>query len=222
MRALLPGIPGRVAVVFHALYERPGVAKGSATWNSSTESSADAETATEAIVAGSTHVYSSPGSDDEIGRRIRWKALAESLGVPWSLDIGVDSIRDACGGSWPAHLWGPEQGSLDDEQLGVLAKLMTQAGATSTAIATHPFFRCDPMGNWRWTFNVQDILNVRQHPINTFGDGPSQVMAADGSWYLLQDIDHPYTLLLASDDVIREVLQHPVLETLEVPPTDRG
>ncbi len=77
------------------------------------------------------------------------------------------------------------------------------------------------MEHWRWMFDLGELLAVRHHRVNTFGQGPDSAMAVDGSWYLLQDIDLPFTLISASDSVIRKVLEEPVLEAVRASPDDR-
>ena len=53
------------------------------------------------------------------------------------------------------------------------------------------------------------------------GDGPAEVMAVDRSWFLLQDIDLPFTLLSAAESVLRQVVDDPVLEAVWASPLDR-
>lgn len=217
-RCLFPDVPGSIVVIFHAIYERPGRIDDGTTWASSTNRAPDGNSALEAILSRATLTYSTPGGDDEIGPRVRWADLVRSVGGRWSLEVDVQTITGAYGGSWPAHLWGPEEGNLDEEQLNALLGVMLEAGVSTAALAAHPTFRCEPMKCWRWSFDLRELAAVRHHPINTFGEGPSEVMAADCSWFLLQDIDSPYTVLLADDSVVRKVLEHPALEAIAARP----
>lgn len=220
IRSAMP-FPGVVVKIFHGIYERPVVADDGQTWNNRKEDRPVRDPAVEKVLKGSTLVYSSAGSEDAIGRRVRWKELVQSLGLEWHPKVNARSITQANGGSWPAHLWGPEEGSLDTEQLRALVRVLLDAGVTREAVATHPLWRCEPMEAWRWSFELAELEAVREHPVNKYGDGPAEVMATDRSWFLHQDIDLPFTLLSASEDVVLRVLAAPVLEAVRASPADR-
>ena len=221
IQSVMPLEPGSVVKIFHGIYERPGVAADGQTWDDCEEEGPARSPAVEKVLKGSTLVYFSAGSDDAVGRRVRWKELVHSLRMVWHAEVNVRSITRANGGSWPAHVWGPEEGNLDTEQLRALVRVLLEAGATRDAVATHPFWRCEPMERWRWSFDLAELEAVREHRVNKYADGPAEVMATDRSWYLRQDIDTAFTLLSASEDVMRRILAEPVLEAVRASPTDR-
>ena len=220
VRSVIPHVAG-VAKVFHAIYERPGVTNHGSTWNDERDSTLMKDPALSQTLQHATLAYSSPGAGEEVGRRVRWKKVVESAGLNWHPEVNANTVARAHNGSWPANLWGPEEGTLDEEQLRALLRILNDAGVATPAVAAHPCFRCEPIESWRWHFGMGEFLAVRNHPINAYGDGPDSVMAVDGSWYILQDIDLPFTLVSASETVIRAILEEPTLEAVRASPDDR-
>ena len=157
-----------------------------------------------------------PPASNVPGQRVRWKEVVVTLGLKWHPEVNGQTLMNACGGVWPVNLDGGVEGRLDQEQLRALVRCISDARATPTAVASHPVFRCDPMEDWRFYFDLADIEAVRAHPILQYDHGPAEVMATDQTWFLLQDIDLQFSLLAAAYDVLDRVLSDPVIEGLRV------
>jgi len=220
VKAVIP-IPddGAVAKIFHAVYRRSEGVTGR-TWQE-TRASSPSSDVVQRVLDGATKVFDSPGTEEVVGERVRWRDVVESMGLTWHPGVNYRTVGLAGGGSWPSDLWGPAEGRLDDAQLASLVRVLRDMGGCSRAVACHPFWQCEPKEQVRWRFDVPDLPKVRRDPVNYYGTGPAETMAVDGSWFLLQDIDLCFTLLSGRRALIDAVLTDPSLEAIEVQPDHR-
>jgi hypothetical protein len=151
------------------------------------------------------------------GPRIRWRALAELMGVPFAPEICHEwyRARMAEPGCWPRLLYGPSDGGLNAAELPeTLSVLRSFTGSQ------YCFFRFSDI-----TFIGTDkpilFRGVLDELSSFLADGqyqftPEYWWPADHSWCLCSDYDLTFTILGGSRELIAAVLKNSNLESLEV------
>jgi hypothetical protein len=154
--------------------------------------------------------------------RIRWRTLAQLLGVPFGPEICHEWFRASmeepiC---WPRFLSGPEDGNLNAEELPeVLSILLAFSGVQDC------FFRFAP-----WPFVKEDkplvIRGVLDELATFLADKaypstPEYWWPANRSWCLCSEYDLKFTIVAGPKGLISAVLNSATLEALEVTPHTR-
>lgn len=156
------------------------------------------------------------------GPRIRWRELAQLFGMPFEAEICHEWFRASMEepGCWPRFLGGPDDGSLNAEELSAVLS------------ALQPF-----TGNQDSFFRFSEIAFIAtDRPIHFCGtlDELSTFLAngeyqltpeywwpADHSWCVCSDYDLTFTIVAGSKELVSAVLNDATLEALQVTPQTR-
>ena len=224
----LPALFPAYAKIFHPIYEDLSVQDDQLTWDQADKASAAApepETETGRILAdvlgGSTLVYggASPGARLV---RIRWAELAGRLGVPFVPTLSAASFtRRFPSGSWPRHLVGPDEGSLAGPERDELISVLR--GHTNAGRILYRFWFLATAGWDRDKLFEGSLGEASLFPSDELGVRctPTHWFPVDRSWLVCSDYDLTFSLIGGSEDLIRELLHHPVLECVRVSSTTR-
>jgi hypothetical protein len=151
------------------------------------------------------------------GPRIRWKTLAQLMGVPFAPEICHEWYRKRMEepGCWPRFLKGPSDGDLDSEELvGVISALEPFTGNQDC------FFRFSEI-----SFIGTDkpiLFRGQLNDLPSFlADGkyqftPEYWWPTDHSWCLCSDYDLTFTIVGGPKELVSALLKADNLETLEV------
>ena len=156
------------------------------------------------------------------GPRIRWRELAQVLGVPFGPEICHEWFRVNMETSecWPRFLSGPDDASLSAEELSALLSVL------------QPF-----TGNQNCFFRFSEIAFIAtDRPIQFSGtleelcaflangkyqSTPEYWWPADHSWCVCSDYDLTFTIVAGTNELVSGILNDPTLEALQVAPETR-
>jgi hypothetical protein len=154
---------------------------------------------------------------ERLGARIRWRTLAELIGVPFQAEICHEWFRATMEepGCWPRFLLGPGDGNLGPEEFSAVLSLLQPFTGRQDC-----FFR---FAELPFVDTGKPILfrGVLDELRKFLADGkyqftPEYWWPADGSWCLCSDYDLVFTILGGSKKLISAVLENATLEALEV------
>jgi hypothetical protein len=158
------------------------------------------------------------GSD----RRIRWRALARLLDVPFEPEICnrwfyVSMEDPTCGARF---LRGPDDGNLNADELSEILPILR-----TFSVRQDCFFR---FAEWPYVGTAKPLV-FRGNPEDLaefLSDNPDRFTPeywwpADRSWCLCSDYDLTFTVVAGSRDLISALLNNSMLETLQVTPQTR-
>jgi len=151
------------------------------------------------------------------GPRIRWKELAELLGVPFEREICTEwfraSLKDpAC---WPRLLYGPNEGSLEYEELSeVLSLLRPFTGKQECFLrfAEIPF-----IGEGKpilFVGALDEIVSFLKD--NEYQLSPEYLWSSGKNWCLCSDYDLNFTVVGGPQELISSVSGSSTLEVMQV------
>ena len=222
----IPPIFPCYAKVFHPIYEDLSVEDEEQTW----QDDAGAEPAVpqtqvdqsiQDALSSSTLAYGGigPGSRPI---RIRWAELARRLGLSFVPTLSSWSFtRLFPGGSWPRRLIGPEEGTLASTEREALIFILRRNTNTGRCL-----FHFWYLATSEWTGDLlfEGSLNdARRFPdeVPSVRCTPTHWFPEDRSWLVCTDYDLTFTLVGGPENLIRELLDHPVLECVPVQPGTR-
>jgi hypothetical protein len=149
--------------------------------------------------------------------RIRWRTLAELLGVPYDSEICHEWFRARLNDPtcWPRFLYGPDEGNLDHEELSeVLFILHPFIGRQECffRFASIPLAGSDKPILFAGALDgVVDFLNENKYQFS-----PEYLWPSDRKWCLCTDYDLMFTFVGGSRELISAILESRTLETLQV------
>lgn len=159
---------------------------------------------------------------DGRGPRIKWRTLAQLIGVPFESEICHEWFRASMedSGCWPRFLRGPDDGNLNAEEVAdVLSALRPFTGSQDCYFR----FARQPLKESDWDFVFWGALDGLAAFLrdNKYQFTPEYWWPADRAWCLCSEYDLKFTLLAGSRDLISTVLNSTALEALEVTPQTR-
>jgi hypothetical protein len=144
-------------------------------------------------------------------QRIRWAQLAREKGIVVTPQISLEIL----GRSFPVRLVAPYEGEMDEETASRLTEVLTQH--TSNGSYYVGYYAQDS------TTAVPDVLegNLAE---GLFTIPPSEVMpgdpvywgAIDKGWCIALDYDSHFSLFAGSADLVRLLLNDPILECIGI------
>ncbi len=148
--------------------------------------------------------------------RLRWRKLAEALGVPFAAGITWNWFRalerDL---DWPRYLFGPGEGYLEDEEYKELAWLLEE-GLSSHCYyrsADIPYIATDQRLLFRGS--AQEVCTI---PVQQSWNAPEYWWSSELEWCVCSDYDLNFTIVAGPHSLIAGVLASTILEAIEVPP----
>lgn len=149
--------------------------------------------------------------------RIKWKRLAELLGVPFQSEICYEWFRLSLSDltCWPRFLYGPDEGNLDYEELsGVLTILRPFTGKQECLLrfVAIPFIGTNkPILFAGELDEIGNFLNEDEHRLS-----PEYLWSSDRNWCLCSDYDLTFTVVGEPQELISAILSSSTLEGLQV------
>ena len=156
------------------------------------------------------------------GPRIRWKALAQLLDVPFEPEICHEWFLASMEESicWPRFLSGPDDGNLNAEEFPEVLSILRAFSGSQDCL-----FRFSEWGIGKTNRPV--TLRGALDELPTFlaekyyQFTPEYWWPTDRSWCLCSEYDLKFTVVGGSRDLISAVLNNATLEALEVTPQTR-
>jgi hypothetical protein len=158
-----------------------------------------------------------------LGRRIKWRALARCLGVPFEPEICsrwfYASLEDpTCAARF---LNGPEDGNLNADELSEVISALR-----SLSVGQECFFR---FAEWPYIKTGKPLVfRGNLSDLVTFlDDKPDRRITseywwpANRTWCLCSDYDLTFTIIAGPKDLISRILKKSTLEALQVTPQTR-
>jgi hypothetical protein len=153
--------------------------------------------------------------------RIRWKSVADALGLAFESGITDDWFRAVIeAGCWPRLIYGPDDGWLNGEEASALLQVLgraTVAEAIYLRMAEIPLIVTEIPLLYEGCFeDVVTLLRSEQTSMQ-----PEYWWPPDRAWCVCSDYDLTFTMVGASDEVCQELLEDKALECIEVKPETR-
>ena len=222
----IPPIFPCYAKVFHPIYEDLSVENEELTWQD-LEKAEPATPQTEIgqsiqdALMGATLVYGAAGPGSR-PVRIRWAELARRFGLPFVPTLSSWSFtRQFPSGSWPRHLIGPEEGTLASLERDALASILRRN--TSVYRCLFHFWSL-ATSDWKEDLLFEATLDdASRFPdeVPSVRCTPTHWFPEDRSWLVCTDYDLTFTLVGGPEALIRDLLDHHVLECVSVQPGTR-
>jgi hypothetical protein len=159
------------------------------------------------------------------GERIKWKELADLLGVPFAPAICHEWYRKKMEDPWcwPRLLSGPGEGSLraeDCKELASVLEAFTEGQDCFFRYSDIPFYASRNDGKPKlWRAALSQIMNLP----NTGGYlvGPEYWWPTEKNWCICSEYDLSFTVVAGPGNLIARLLASQVLECIEVTPDTR-
>jgi hypothetical protein len=149
--------------------------------------------------------------------RVRWKAVADVLGIPFEAGLSDDWFRAKLEtGCWPRYIFGPDEGLLDQRELMALSTVLAEGDASKQC-----FYRLPEMpfiGTDHPLLYEGSLADVSMFPTKPSFRNPEYWWPPNHEWCVCSDYDLAFTVVGGSSTAIRRVLDDAVLEAIEVQP----
>lgn len=148
--------------------------------------------------------------------RVRWRELAERHGLVFHEELTAYSFaRRFRNRSWPRMLIGPTEGSLDDESLEAVLRVLAGQTHGSVYFKFFPFPEDRPIyrGDLSEFATLFDIVRADTTPEYWWPE--------DQSWCLCTDYDLTFTLIAGSEALIAELVADDTIESVRVSASTR-
>lgn len=224
----IPPVFTSYAKVFHPIYEALSVRDRKQTWQEEEEAKGpQLEPVTEVqrviadVLSQSTLVYGAAHPGSRLVR-IRWAELTRRLGMTFVPTLSSWSFtRQFPGRSWPRHLIGPQEGNLGDIERDALASVLHRH-----IVGDRIFFYFWLLATMDW--RADKLFEGTLDEVGLFSNGthgvrrtPTYWFPEDRSWLVCTNYDLTFTLVGGSEPLIRDLLAHPLLESVPVRPATR-
>jgi hypothetical protein len=159
---------------------------------------------------------------EDRGPRIRWRDLAQLIGVPFDAGICHEWFRARMEdpGCWPRFLFGPDDGTLNAEELSALLSVLQPHSGNCEIffrLSKIAFIATDRPIQFCGTMDDLSAFMASRKPQLT----PEYWWPADHSWCVCSDYDLTFTIVAGSKELISGVLDNAILEALRVTPQTR-
>jgi hypothetical protein len=151
-------------------------------------------------------------------RRIRWSEYVERF-----RDFAQDRSVPPCyrwfpPGSWPASVMPPPEGSLDEESLSALLRVLSSEAAEGSSTACYAFYASLAAGDFDhphlWHVPLGDIPSLLSVNGGPYDSSPTNVWSCDRSWFVWTDWDLQGTRVSGSRRLIESMKATAELETV--------
>ena len=144
-------------------------------------------------------------------QRVRWAQLAREKGIVVTPQISLEIL----GRSWPVRLVAPSEGEMDEETASRLTEVLTEH--TRNGLYYVGYYTRDS------TTTIPDVLEGDLAE-GLFTIDPSEVMpgdpvywgAIDKGWCIALDYDSDFSLFAGSADLVKTLLNDPILECIGI------
>lgn len=115
----------------------------------------------------------------------------------------------------------PEKGTLGENAWAAVRTAVQGCGLDTRCFVWLEPYRMEPPQDSCWRADLADVPRVVNIRENYYGEGPHAVWAIDESWFVVSDVDLPYSIVACSVELCERLLSTPGLEALEVQGDDR-
>lgn len=110
----------------------------------------------------------------------------------------------------------PEKGTLGENAWKAVRAAVQGCGLETRCFVWMEPYRMDPPHDACWRTSLAAVPEVVDIPENYYGGGPHAVWATDESWFVVSDVDLPFSIVACSVELCERLLSEPCLEALEV------
>jgi hypothetical protein len=156
------------------------------------------------------------------GPRIRWKEIANFLGVPFEPQICHAWFRASMNDPtcWPRFLCGPVEGNLDQEELSEMVSILrpfTGGQECFIRFAEMPLIGATkPM---LFAGALDEVVEFGKE--NNYRFSPEYVWPTDRSWCVCSDFDFTFTFVGGPQELISAILASNEFEAFQIAPQTR-
>jgi hypothetical protein len=155
---------------------------------------------------------------------LRWKRLAEALGVPFQRHLSDEWFRSVLEpGCWPRYVSGPDEGILEEREATALISILSAFSAFSASSSC--YFRFAEMAYigtdkpLLYSGPLEKLQRFLKETGRQFT--PEYWWPGDRSWCVCSDYDLPFTVVGGPKQLINRILTNPDLESIRVTPDTR-
>jgi hypothetical protein len=200
--------------LFHPIYVDPTVSDLSVSWHKAEGPGHPSV----GVQSGGTLVRESSHGREK-GDRVRWQQLALRYGLTFYPEINDSSFKRAFPDkSWPRHLLGPDEGTLDRETCGALISALDQLTGEQPCFFYYSGMSvlCGP-DHYSPRLYRGSLTDVQAFfEMDEVNASPEYWWPEDREWCICTDWDLSFTLIAGSEAVLDAIANHPLLETLLV------
>jgi hypothetical protein len=169
-----------------------------------------------------SHAVITRGTENDllISRRILWKDLFKKFDLKFHPEVNAESLtRVFPGKSWPRHLVGPIEGSLDEMSLSTIVRILMKNSESQNCFYYFDLMKTSDLKEHLYAGSLSDL----KEPLGDahLRETPTYVWPEDKEWCLFTDHDLTSTFLGGTDRIVNEVLNSEVLEALPARLNDR-
>jgi len=218
---LLPPVFGAYCKILHAIHVDLSVGDRSLSWNEAAGATTwvDRSSAPDVtkdivrdLVSGGTVVRGVPEGPFPRAR-ILWRDLAAQYAVNFTPQITDETFtRVFPGRSWPRHLVGPHEGTLDEESCRRLIEILTPFTGTQKCFFYYDLIATRSLETLLYSGPLDEVLSTFQ--IEGAHGTPSYWWPEDRTWCVCTDCDLTYTILGGNGDLTRVVDGDGILESV--------
>ena len=153
-------------------------------------------------------------------RRIRWRELADRLGLTFHPEVTVDTFTcNFEGRSWPRYLIGPEDGRPDENTCREILRSVCTTTSDS-AFSQRCYFHYDREATVEWDSellfeaDLGDVFEISS--LEQVQRSPTHWWPIDRSWFVCSDRSLAFTLVGAADEIIDALVANEELECVPV------
>lgn len=217
----VPPVFSAYAKVLHPIYEDLTIEDSTLSWDDVDKGRRSPSDLVEELKQSAKLVYVTPDGQRPL-RRVRWAELAQRYGLQYTPELMAETFtRIFPGASWPRHLFGPTEGSLDEEMRDALVEILkdrTESGDCyfhfwfmATRELEQDLLYRGPIGEVR--LFPDSIPDVRLTPTHWF--------PVERTWLVCTDYDLCFTLVGGPDELVDVLLDSSTLECVRVEPDTR-
>lgn len=213
--------------IFHPIFEDLSIEDRNVSWNEVRENTSlpedkksETDRKLDEILATSVTVYGGD-FDPENLRLIRWKQLADELGLMMHPEFNVDTFtRNFRGRSWPRYLIGPDEGILEGEDCKELVSIIKGYYNSEHCYFLYDLLATNDYENdLLYEGDLEDIFEVRS--VENVHASPSTWWPENRQWFVHTDYDLCFTLVGGSAEMIQKLVTNEIIECIEVKPIHR-
>lgn len=112
--------------------------------------------------------------------------------------------------------WHPKLGTMGDKAWGLFAAAIRECALDTSCFVWMETYRMHPPQEVCWRTTLDQVPKVVDVPENYYGGGPHAVWAADESWFVVSDVDLPYSIVSCSDKLCQRLVSEIELQAYEV------
>jgi hypothetical protein len=151
---------------------------------------------------------------------LRWKQVAEALGVPFQRQLSHEWFRPVLEpGCWPRYVSGPDEGILEEREATTLISILSESASSDCYFRFAEMIYIGTNKPLLYAGPLERLQRFLKETGRQFT--PEYWWPADRSWCVCSDYDLPFTIVAGSKQLIDSILTNAYLESIQVTPDTR-